>query len=161
VSSTVESEAPPSGRERRLTRRAEWSIGFLLFTALGSIWALTTPIYGASDEPSHALRAASVARAEFVGAERDRVPPSCKQPRALCDYYGGDFRYVRVPVGLVPEEDPGPLGDPRYYVPCFAQRVNEVPTCFASLENRGGLREAATDVGLDRQASMRSSGFLA
>ena len=41
---------------------------FLLFTALGALWALATPLMAYPDEPSHTIRAAAVVRGQ-VGIE--------------------------------------------------------------------------------------------
>ncbi|HEY8215729.1 MAG TPA: DUF2142 domain-containing protein [Acidimicrobiia bacterium] len=53
----------------RRTERSRWWTTFLLAAALCSLWALATPLFGAPDEPAHAIRAASVARLQIVGEE--------------------------------------------------------------------------------------------
>jgi len=55
----------------RATERSRWWTTFLLAAALSSLWLLATPLFGAPDEPAHAIRAASVARLDIVG---DEVP---------------------------------------------------------------------------------------
>ena len=55
----------------RRTDRSRWWTTFLLVGALSSLWVLATPLFGAPDEPAHAIRAASVVRLDVVG---DEVP---------------------------------------------------------------------------------------
>jgi hypothetical protein len=55
----------------RRTERSRWWTTFFLAAALSSLWALATPLFGAPDEPAHAIRAASVVRFQIVG---DEVP---------------------------------------------------------------------------------------
>ena len=136
----------------RSQARREWWISFALLTALGSLWLLATPIYGAPDEPSHVLRAASVARGEVVGDERQGNPAACHQADVDCAYWRGHFHDVRVPAGLVTEGREVPLRDPRFHTPCFAFRPDVPASCFGSLPNRGGLRTTPTNVGLDPPA---------
>ncbi len=126
---------------------------------LGTCWALATPIYGAPDEPSHVLRAASVARGEIVGDERQGNPAECHLPGVDCPYWRGHFHYVRVPAGLVTEGREVPLRDPRFHTPCFAFRPEVPADCFASLPTRGGLRSAPTNVGLDPPAYYAIAGL--
>jgi hypothetical protein len=53
----------------RATERSRWWTTFLLAASLSSLWLLATPLFGAPDEPAHAIRAASVARLQVVGEE--------------------------------------------------------------------------------------------
>jgi hypothetical protein len=56
----------------RATERSRWWTTFLLVAALCSLWSLSTPLFGAPDEPAHAIRAASVSRLQLVGDEDPR-----------------------------------------------------------------------------------------
>jgi hypothetical protein len=65
---------PPSRPRRavaaaRATQRRRWWATFLLVAALSSLWLLATPLFGAPDEPAHAIRAASVVRFQILGDE--------------------------------------------------------------------------------------------
>ena len=143
---------------RSAARRAWW-ISFVLLGALGTLWAIATPIYGAPDEPSHVLRAASVARGEVIGDERQGSPPACHRPGVDCAYWRGHFHYVRVPAGLVTDGREVPPRDPRFHMPCFAFRPDVPAACFGSLPNRGGLRTTPTNVGLDPPAYYAVAGL--
>jgi hypothetical protein len=52
------------GRAFRL--RLVWWFAFLSFGCLATIWAIATPINGSPDEREHVVRAAAVARGQFV-----------------------------------------------------------------------------------------------
>jgi Predicted membrane protein (DUF2142) len=138
--------------DERSDLRFTWWISFGLLAVLGSLWALATPIYGAPDEPSHVLRAASVVRGEIVGDERQGDPPQCHRPGVDCGYWKGHYHYVRVPAGLVTEGREVPLRDPRFHTPCYAFRPEVPANCLGALPNKGGLRTAPTNVGLDPPA---------
>ena len=62
-----------SSRRTRRTERSRWWTTFLLVAALSSLWLLATPLFGAPDEPAHAIRAASVVRLDVVGDEVPRT----------------------------------------------------------------------------------------
>jgi len=50
--------------------RKFWGVfltSWLLLSVLSAVWSLATPISGAPDEPAHFVKAASVARGEFIG----------------------------------------------------------------------------------------------
>ena len=138
--------------DARSDLRLSWWISFGLLAVLGSLWALATPIYGAPDEPSHVLRAASVVRGEVIGDERQGDPPECHRPGVDCGYWKGHFHYVRVPAGLVTQGREVPLRDPRFHTPCYAFRPDVPASCLGALPNKGGLRTAPTNVGLDPPA---------
>lgn len=53
----------------RASERSRWWTTFFLAASLSSLWLLATPLFGAPDEPAHAVRAASVARLDVVGDE--------------------------------------------------------------------------------------------
>jgi Predicted membrane protein (DUF2142) len=46
-----------------------WCTTFVLVATLCGLWSLATPLFAAADEPAHVVRAASVARGEFIGAQ--------------------------------------------------------------------------------------------
>jgi hypothetical protein len=43
-------------------------VAWLSLSLLSALWAISTPIGGAPDEPAHLIKAASVARGEFIGS---------------------------------------------------------------------------------------------
>jgi Predicted membrane protein (DUF2142) len=129
-----------------------------MLAALGSLWALATPIYGAPDEPGHVLRAASVARGEVVGEERQSLPRACRETFA-CAFWGGHFHYVRVPAGLITAGREVPLRDPRFHLPCYAFRPKVSANCLGALPNKGGLRTTPTNVGVDPPAFYAIAGI--
>lgn len=45
-----------------------FALVFLLFAALTSLWAWTTPLSASPDEPAHIVKAASVVRGQWIGA---------------------------------------------------------------------------------------------
>ena len=145
--------------DERSDLRLTWWISFGLLTVLGSLWALATPIYGAPDEPSHLLRAASVVRGEVIGDERQGDPPQCHRPGVDCAYWKGHYHYVRVPAGLVTEGREVPLRDPRFHTPCYAFRPEVPANCLGAFPNKGGLRTAPTNVGLDPPAYYAVAGI--
>ena len=80
------------------------ALGFFLATfLLGALWALATPMMGSPDEPAHVVRAASVARGQWIGTSTSRA---------------GRVASLRVPETLV-----WPV------VPCYAHRDTTTPAC--------------------------------
>jgi hypothetical protein len=51
----------------RGSERSIWWASFAISLSLSLCWIVATPIFAAADEPAHAIRAASVARLEFLG----------------------------------------------------------------------------------------------
>jgi hypothetical protein len=107
--------------------RRIFGISWLLLTLLSTGWALATPIAAAPDEPAHMIKAASVARGEFVGDPSDKghvvhVPRYLAQTHdrtcyafkanvsADCPLPSGD------PEEIVPEATTAGLYNPLYYV---------------------------------------------
>jgi hypothetical protein len=133
------------GSATRKDARTRWWAAFALFAALGACWTLATPLYGAPDEPAHAIRAASVARGELVGEQRPGAP----------EYY----RFVNAPARFAKPSDSAFYDDPRLYVPCFAFRPELTPACFGSLDGPSRLERVATAVGLDPPAFYALSGM--
>ncbi|MCU1364679.1 MAG: hypothetical protein JWN39_318, partial [Ilumatobacteraceae bacterium] len=96
----------------------------IALTCLGlfATWALGTARYGGPDEPSHVLRAASVARGQLLGTAVDGLV--------------GGFRAVQVPAALA-------TGDPQ----CFRHDRRQPATCAVADAGVSGLRTAATSAG--------------
>jgi hypothetical protein len=65
-------EVNPPVRARRV-----WWVTFALLTALGSLWAVATPLFASADEPSHAIRAWSLVHGTVLG---DTFGPSDSPP---------------------------------------------------------------------------------
>ena len=55
------SPRPIPGRSGPRVRRRIWWVSFVLFTALGGLWALTNPLLAVSDEGAHVFKAITVA----------------------------------------------------------------------------------------------------
>jgi hypothetical protein len=58
---------PSSERPGAASRWRVFFIAWVVISALSATWAISTPISAAPDEPAHLVKAASVARGEFVG----------------------------------------------------------------------------------------------
>jgi hypothetical protein len=56
-------------RPPRPIRRRIWWFSFILFTALGSLWALTNPLLSVSDEGAHVFKAITVANGQLRGTD--------------------------------------------------------------------------------------------
>lgn len=57
-------------RVRSAARRSPWvafTTVWLILTVVSSLWSLATPVAGSPDEPAHLIKAASVARGQWVG----------------------------------------------------------------------------------------------
>jgi hypothetical protein len=59
-------------RDRQLPRGVVFALAWVTLFVLSALWALATPPSGAPDEPSHIVKAASVARGQFVGETTDK-----------------------------------------------------------------------------------------
>ena len=125
-----------AGHGRRWKR--EWWIAFALFSLLGALWALATPLYAAPDEPAQVIRAASVARGEVLGDEEPGLAP----------YY----RVVTVPKHFVKLGTSIFYRERTLYVPCFAFLPETTASCFGALPTQSGSVRAPTSVGLDPPA---------
>ena len=106
--------------DRRTARRASpWLVfvpALLLLSFVAAAWSLATPISGGPDEPSHIIKAASVARGEFDGASA-----------------ADGLQVVHVPA----------YAAYTWAQTCFAYQVNVVPTCAAPLAGDPGKIVAA------------------
>src|SRR4051812_29729562 len=118
--------------------RHAWWWAFALFGALGILWAVATPIYAVADEPSHVLRAASVARGQILG----------DQPAGLDDF----ARIVKVPRHLVANADDPDYRERALETPGFAFLPETTASCFGNLPSHSGLIRARTDEGVDPPA---------
>ena len=115
----------------RVTARARWWITFVLIAAVAGIWTLTTPLFGAPDEPAHVIRAAAIARGELTGSTREGEP---------------DFvRYVSVPAIFGSPTIPF-APDPNLTTVCFAFDRNATPDCL-SFSGSNAEKSVATHVG--------------
>jgi len=66
-----------SDRGGRRRGRRRWLVAFALIAALGTAWAVATPIFASPDEPAQVIRAVAVARGQLLGTEfgPHNVPP--------------------------------------------------------------------------------------
>ncbi|MDR5700381.1 DUF2142 domain-containing protein [Agromyces aerolatus] len=69
--------------DRRRSSRV-FLISWALASLVGIIWALATPLGGSPDEPAHLVKAASVARGQFVG-EPAEIGHVVQVPRYIAD----------------------------------------------------------------------------
>lgn len=106
------------GRQLR-TLLASWA-GLFLLT---SVWALSTPVIASPDEPSHIIRAASVARGEIIG-----------QPTKL-----PWEKTVQVPESIA---------DAQQWQSCFAFNPNAPASCIPPAPDSLTLTSAQTTAGL-------------
>jgi len=67
------SPAEPAATKHRLSDRAVWWRSFVLFTAMGAIWALSVPMLVGPDEAQHAGKAAAVVRGNLTWVARYEV----------------------------------------------------------------------------------------
>lgn len=114
----------------RAVTRARWCTTFTLIALVAGIWGLTTPLFGAPDEPAHVIRAAGLVQGDVLGKPRKGEP---------------DFvRYVSVPAILgsvtIPYSD-----DPHLRTVCFAFNRNVTPACL-DFSGSHELRPVATQV---------------
>ena len=65
---THQPTGPTPGRATHsISRWAVFAISWLLLSLMAGLWSVATPISGAPDEPAHIIKAASVARGQFIG----------------------------------------------------------------------------------------------
>lgn len=89
---------------------------------LATAWAIATPLAASPDEPAHLIKAAAVARGEFIGAPTEQ-PAETR---------------VSVPVGLAGAND----------WPCYAVDVHSDGACLRGVVNGSNLAEVTTKAGL-------------
>ncbi|MFF2633059.1 DUF2142 domain-containing protein [Microbacterium sp. NPDC058021] len=118
-------------RTRSTSRRSPWvtfTAVWLILTVVSSLWSLATPVAGSPDEPAHLIKAASVARGQWVGEYSPRghivqVPEYIGDTHGDACFAFDPFAAADCAVGL--EEGDGSLVDalttaglynPLYYV---------------------------------------------
>lgn len=106
-------------------RRARWFLlSWLAFTAMILVWSVGTPTLGAADEASHAIKAAAVVRAEWVGTN---VGPK-----------------------LSPATDvslPGSYATLQNETECFRLKPSVPASCEPTVAHVAGSREVGTSAG--------------
>lgn len=101
----------------------------MIFTVIGCVWALSTPLMAVPDEYAHAIRAASIAQGELLGRGELRDP--------------NGFGERRTTVVVVPS----PYGELETLPACH-QFLPEAPaSCAPQLGTDTGLVEATTAAG--------------
>lgn len=110
--------------------RALWWYAFLAYAALGTLWALSSPLLSVPDEPGHAIKAAAVANGQFGG--RGVLQPESKYLPARLD------TYVRVPQSIA-----NAAGN----AACFAFNPRMTAGCAPGLGNDSTMVEAVTEGG--------------
>ena len=108
--------------------RALWWSAFAVFVALGTLWALSSPLGSVPDEPAHAIKAAAVARGQLLG-RTEVLPENDVQPSRL-------VTYVQVPRGIAEASST-----------CFAFRANVPAGCQPPIPNDSTIVEASTTSG--------------
>jgi len=115
-------------------------VTFLLTMALGTIWALASPLSGVPDEPSHVIRAASVVRGELLGEV-----PADESVAEGSAYLRAVVRVVEVPGAL------NALGEfaPSYlqHFPCYAFDPQQHAGCHEFEAGPGGSAALITTAG--------------
>lgn len=69
-SSTIRAKKPPMSSAHSGPRPNPWrvfALAWVSLTILMGVWAIATPVSASPDEPAHMVKAASVARGQFVG----------------------------------------------------------------------------------------------
>jgi hypothetical protein len=106
-------------------RTKSWLSFILLWLALSLVscaWALSTPLGGSPDEPAHIIKAASVARGQFLGSPTDEAAVTS----------------VKVPASLA--------GASAWT--CFAFKPDVQAACLKPVPDDARLRSAKTSAGL-------------
>jgi predicted membrane protein DUF2142 len=115
---------------RRKSSRV-WLVMFGLFVTLGTAWALTVPLGGAPDEPSHMAWAAAASDGQFD-------PPVYLFPvRAAPVSFYVRMEHVRVPKAIAA------LGSE---IACFAFKGGTTPACSGPLNRSGAKVTGSTTV---------------
>jgi hypothetical protein len=109
----VTGDEAATGARGRTSGRAAWWVSFVIFGALGGLWALTTPLGAGPDEPAHIVKAVAVARGNFDASvvmehpgPRYSVPHTTLEvPRAYADLITNRDCYIlrpEVPASCAP-----------------------------------------------------------
>ncbi|MDO9396184.1 MAG: DUF2142 domain-containing protein, partial [Herbiconiux sp.] len=103
---------------RRRSLLAHLLLPWLLLAALGTLWALGTPIGGSPDEPAHVVKAASVVRGELLPAEMISKGGVLHVPASYAsEYQQGCFAFdADVPASCAPPF----TGDPSEIVETYS-----------------------------------------
>ncbi|WP_394551212.1 DUF2142 domain-containing protein [Agromyces sp. MMS24-JH15] len=106
--------APPAAAAARRQGRLVFAATWMLTAVIGILWALATPIGGSPDEPAHLVKAASVARGQFVG-EPSHIGHIVQVPRYVAAAHGvGCMVFEKdVPADCIAAhpENPGEIAD--------------------------------------------------
>ncbi len=95
---------------------------FVIVFVLIAIWSIATPLLSGPDEPTHVVKAAAVARGQFVGS----CPDKPNNPSAYCPKSSA-FTEVRLPEFFAYFRGP----EIRFHgVGCFAHRTSVPASCF-------------------------------
>ena len=103
--------------------RALWWGAFAVFVALGTLWALSSPLGSVPDEPAHAIKAAAVARGQLLGRTHEAQP---SPPHV----------WVQVPRGIALASSA-----------CFALNPTIPAGCQPPIANDSTIVEAGTTAG--------------
>ena len=104
------SQEQSTGERPRIWRA--FLVVWLLLSALCAGWAVATPIGASPDEPAHIVKAASVARGQFIGtpsADGHRVTVPAYVARTQDDTCFAFHQERAAACGLAPLTDPGAL----------------------------------------------------
>lgn len=74
-----------SRRTKAAVPGVRWPMLWLLFTAVGAIWALVVPIGGSADEPDHLIKAAAVVRGQPGGPQEQVASYPTKGPQTIVE----------------------------------------------------------------------------
>jgi hypothetical protein len=126
------SDAMGSQGGSKLRFSACWGISALVLFGLMVTWSFATPLGAASDEPTHIIKAAAVARGEFLGS------PTDGQGKAQVGHEGRAVMTVRVPASY--SEDP-------ILASCYRHRPKTTAKCAPSPTTSDRLVVTTTYVG--------------
>ena len=108
--------------------RRSWWVAFAMFAGVGALWAFSTPLMAAPDEPSHVINAAAVVRGEFLERRATVVGPHL----ILTNFF------VRVPASLAAT---------RQIAVCFAFRPSVSAGCAPRIGDRTTVVTGSTRAG--------------
>lgn len=120
--------------EQKLPRRRVATMAAAAFVALGLLWALATPLMDSPDEPTHALRAASVWEGTLHGTDQVIHRP----PSATGSVETGTLTQVRGPKAYV---------DLQTIPDCYKIKDSVPATCAPPVSTDRTIVPAATYVG--------------
>jgi hypothetical protein len=109
-----------------------WLLSALVFFALTMAWSFATPLGAASDEPAQIIKAAAVARGEFLGQ------PTVPANNADRQHLGRAVMTVIVPATYGRDSD---------LANCYRHKPNVTAACAPGATTSGQLESATTYVG--------------